>query len=86
MSRIDALAIREQDSRCAVTRRLDDLERACQSVRLSVANHSLPSTVWLRCKAEAVTEAVQLWEATAHALSVAEEQSVVHNASPPWGA
>lgn len=74
MTRLDALAVQEQDARGSVYRRLDDLERAIGSMRITVAKHALPSTVWLKAKAQAVAEAVQLWEATAHALSLAEEQ------------
>jgi hypothetical protein len=98
MTVIDALAVREHDARRAVTRRLDDVQVAVNAARVSVANHALPSTTALRAKAAAVTEAVEIWEATAHALAVAEEQhldrpmyvaierSIVHTLSPQDGA
>lgn len=94
MTRVDALAVQEHDARRAVTHRLDEVACAVQAARLSVANHALPSTTALRAKAAAVTEAVQIWEATAHALAVAEERhldrpmytaverSIVHTLSP----
>lgn len=74
MTRLDALAVQECDARRAVIRRLGDLDRATHSMRLSVANHALPSTVWLCAKTAAVSEAVDIWEATAHALTTAEEK------------
>lgn len=99
MTRIDALAVQEHDARRAVTHRLDEVACAVHAARLSVANHALPSTTALRAKAAAVTEAVQIWEATAHALALAEEQqhldrpmytaverAIVHTLSPKDGA
>lgn len=98
MTVLDALAVQEHDARRAVTHRLDEVARAVHAARLSVANHALPSTLALRAKAAAVTEAVQIWEATAHALALAEEQhldtplfaevqkSIAHTLSPNDGA
>ena len=68
MSRADALIVQEADARRAVYNQLDRLETEVNRLRIAVANHSPNSTISLHARADAITDAMRIWDATLTAM------------------